>query len=231
MAKASLKKQECETKNHLSARAQAALQRKKEKRAKMLRIPQEKEKASQSNVEKADVEVEVRKVNEEVKEESQTTLPRTSTSSPRKSRREPRESFNTTINSTPAWKQAAANESSNESKVSCTHPTTRTPTPEWLKGVRHQSSTSSSSSSDHSKTCVNTNATVSKLTPEWFKETSAQTKLADYVSYKYRVPDPSVKTVSSPSLDGRDDVDEVSAASDFNSIMSKWRTIEKGTLS
>jgi hypothetical protein len=36
---------------------------------------------------------------------------------------------------------------------------------------------------------------------------------------------PPVKTIS--LVDGRDDEDDVSAASDFKSVMSKWKAVEK----
>ena len=188
--------------NLLNRRAQAALQRKKDTRARLRKAQQEEAKAS-SVEKKVDEEVEAETeeanvaVDDSANQSAQTSLSRRSIS-PRRSRREAREeSLSKTFNSTPpVWKkEASAN--NNKSSKSYTRPTGRNfqPTPEWLKGVRPPS--------------------------------RAETKHAEYVPSKYRFGEPPVKTVSiNHTVDGRDD-DDVSAASDFNSVMSKWKAVEK----
>ena len=62
-------------------------------------------------------------------------------------------------------------------------------------------------------------------TPEWMKGTSPETNHDDYVPNKNKAPEPPVKTIAIKVKDGRDD-DDVSTASDFNSVMSKWKAAE-----
>lgn len=168
--------------NHLNRRAQAALQRKKDMRARMRKAQQEKVKSSQSE---GNIEV-------DANADAVTSKHPTST----------------------AWKKQTANNSSpNEVQLSNSRPVTRNfqPTPEWLKGVRPQSSTDKR------------NTAVSRPTPEWLKESpQSESKHADYVPSKYRFSEPPVKSIS--GVDGRDDV---SAVSDFKSVMSKWKAVEQ----
>eukprot|EP00984_Skeletonema_dohrnii_P008635 scaffold3203_cov95-Skeletonema_dohrnii-CCMP3373.AAC.4 len=119
--------------------------------------------------------------------------------------------------SSPAWKEEV-NNSSNETPSVHARPVTRTnrPTPEWLKGVRPQSSApSASTSGNNSGPVVRRNA---RPTPAWMK-----TKHSDYVPSKYSFSKPPVQTVAIE--DGRDD-DDVSATSNFSSVMSKWKAVE-----
>ncbi|KAL7494772.1 hypothetical protein ACHAWT_003345 [Skeletonema menzelii] len=199
--------------NPLNKRAQASLQRKREMRARR-KAQQEKSSLNKSSSEKkSDVEAiqtasvrnEEKKVDVEKKVESQAA--QSSSSTP--------------------WKKAA-NASSKESPSSSIHPVTRAnrPTPEWLKGVRPQSSAPSDSMSGSSPetSAIKRNA---QPTPAWMKgaSPSPETNHTDYVPSKYRFSEPPVKAIAIKVEDGRDD-DDVSAVSDFNSVMSKWKAVE-----
>lgn len=200
--------------NHLNKRAQASLQRKREMRARKRKAQQSKEQVKSTpgesnNEKKADVEAtHTSKVAVEKKVESQAAQ--------------------SSISS--RWKQAA-NASSNESPSICTRPVTRAsrPTPEWLKGgTRPQSSAPSGCSMSGNSLGTSSIKRNARPTPEWMKGTSPETNHTDSVPNKNKAPEPPVKTIAikvKEVKDGRDD-DDVSTASDFNSVMSKWKAAE-----
>ncbi|KAK1732311.1 zinc-binding dehydrogenase [Skeletonema marinoi] len=205
------KKEERLATNQLNKRAQAALQRKRESRARMRKAHQEKSSPSES-IDQKKADVKVTEENQSVpgsrgKEEVDVEMKMESQAAP--------------PSSSPAWKEV--NNSSNETPSVHARPVTRTnrPTPEWLKGVRPQSSApSASTSGNNSGPVVRRNA---RPTPEWMKGASSETKHSEYVPSKYRFSKPPVQTVAIE--DGRDD-DDVSATSNFSSVMSKWKAVE-----
>lgn len=192
------------TDHFLNRRAHVALQRKKEMRSRRRKAQQEKN-IDEEVKEKAETTPRSHdEKNVDVEVESQVASARSS-SSPRRVR-EFREKVDASSrsNNAPAWKQVAT-ESSKVAPSSYTRPATRTnkPTPDWLKGIRPQSS--------------------SRLP-------LSQAEHSDYVPSKYMFSsEPPVKAIAIE--EGRDDDDDdVSATSDFNSVMSKWKAVEQGRM-
>ena len=190
-------RREVRSKGMLNKRAQIALQRKKQ-RARMRKEQSDEGQLAKSSGSNTET------VSKEVVEQEETQTTPTPSSSP------------------PAQKEEAVNKSSDINP----RPITRVnrPTPEWLKSVRPQTSLPPESSNT-----VNVPIKRSaRPPPEWMNGTPrSQMKYTDAIPDKTKSSNPVVETDAINVEDTRDDDNvSISSASDFNSVMNKWKAVE-----